>query len=278
MLSTSVILATLAIGTHAVPGKNTVATDDAMVNLEFVLKYLPVTVAEDNGVGNVGHGANQARVQALVNSSYTVPNCQLYSSASSLSTASASQSMTPAGLGKACSYTSGKTYGSTDTLWKVFANNEAQCCNACVATDGCAAATFETSSQDHSGGSGPQSWEGFGIHMPDVTAAKTTGGLSIADLKKKYDGRLGDMSKFDAFMDYGVTFFVYDLQHYVDIFFTRQHQSFSRAMEGQQWRDMVFIDFQGAKLDLFDRVGEFGATQGIQFTDNNGATNVRCTL
>jgi len=213
------------------------------VNLEFVLKYLPVTVAEDNGVGNVGHGANQARVQALVNSSYTVPNCQLYSSASSLSTASASQSMTPAGLGKACSYTSGKSYGSTDTLWKVFANNEAQCCNACVATDGCAAATFETSTQDHSGGSGPQSWEGFGIHMPDVTAAKTTGGLSIADLKKKYDGRLGDMSKFDAFMDYGVTFFVYDLQHYVDIFSQDSINHFLgqwNDSSGDTWYSLIF--------------------------------------
>jgi len=238
------VFATLAVGVQSVPGKSTIATDDAMVNLEFVLKYLPVTVAEDNGVGNEGHGAIQARVQALQNTSYTTPNCQLYSSSTLLSsTASASESMTPNGLGKACSYSSGKSYGSTGTLWKVFAYNKVQCCNACVATDGCTAATFETSSQDHSGGFGPQDWEGFGIHMPDVTAAKTTGGLSVAELKKKYDSRLGDMSKFDAFMDYSVTFFVYDLQHYVDLFSSDSISHFLGQWKdgrGDAWYSLIF--------------------------------------
>ena len=42
----------------------------------------------------------------------------------------------------------------------VFAYNEGQCCNACVATDGCVAATFETGTHDQSGGQGPQTWEG----------------------------------------------------------------------------------------------------------------------
>jgi hypothetical protein len=240
---TSTVFATLAVAAQAVPGKSTIATDDAMVNLEFVLKYLPVTVAEDNGVGNVGHGATQGRVQALQNSSYTAPNCQLYSSTTALSTASASESMTPNGLGKACSYSSGKSYGSTNALWKVYANNKVQCCNACVATDGCASATFETSSGDHSGGMGPQDWEGFGIHMPDVSAAKTTGGLTIAELKEKYDGRLGDMSKFDAFMDYSVTFFVYDLQHYVDIFSSDSISHFLgqwKDSRGDTWYSLIF--------------------------------------
>jgi hypothetical protein len=239
----SAIFATLIVGTPAPPGKSTIATDDAMVNLEFVLKYLPVTVAEDNGVGNVGHGANQGRVQALQNSSYTVPNCQLYSSAGSPSTAVASTSMTPNGLGKACSYSTLKSYGSKNTMWKVFANNKVQCCNACVATEGCAAATFETSSKDHSGGFGPQDWEGFGIHMPDVTAAKTTGGLTVAELKKKYDGRLGDMSKFDAFMDYSVTFFVYDLKHYEAMFSSDSINHFLGQWKdntGATWYSLIF--------------------------------------
>merc|ERR1711907_59624 len=123
-------------------------------------------------------------------------------------------------VGNACTYKSSQTYGSTNIMWKVYANNEVQCCDACIATKGCVAATFETSSKDHSGGQGPQSWEGFGIHLPDVTKAKTTGGMTVGELKAKYSQRFGDFKKFDAFFDYSVTFFVHDLQHYVDLFKT----------------------------------------------------------
>merc|ERR1719247_3685561 len=140
--------------------------------------------------------------------------------------------MTQNGLGKACTYTKSKQDTSGTQIHSVFAYNQVQCCNACVATDGCVGATFLTSDNDHTGGFGPQDWEGFGIHMPDVTAAKTTGGLSVAELKKKYDGRLGDMSKFDSFMDYSVTFFVYDLKHYEAMFSSDNINHFLG-----QWKD-----------------------------------------
>jgi len=200
------------------PGKNTIPTSHAMTNLEFMLKYLPVTVAEDNGAGNVNHGATNGRVQTLLENSYTERNCQLYSADGSTSSSSSYVSMTQNGLGNACSYKSGKKYGSGNAMHKVFANNKAQCCNACVATDGCTSATFETSSKDHSGGMGPQSWEGFGIHQPDVSARKTTGGLNLDELEDKYVARLGDFSGFDSFMDYSATFYTSDLQPYIEAF------------------------------------------------------------
>jgi hypothetical protein len=128
-------------------------------------------------------------------------------------------------------------------MWKVWANNEVQCCNACVSTSGCAAATFTTSTNDHSGGMGPQTWEGFGIHLPDVDAAKTTGGLSVDELLEKYVSRFGDFSKFDAFMDYSVTFYTYDLQHYIDTFTADEIKHFLGSWEdgsGGQWYSMVF--------------------------------------
>jgi hypothetical protein len=200
------------------PGKNTIPTAHAMQNLEFMLKYMPVAVAEDNGAGNEAHGAINGRSQTLRENRYTERNCQLYSAAGSKTSSSAHVSMTQNGLGQACSYSSGKSYGSSNKQHMVFANNQAQCCNACVATEGCVAATFKTSSNDQSGGMGPQSWEGFGVHQPDVTARKTTGGLSLDGLEAKYDARLGDFSEFDAFMDYSSTFYTQSFQSYIDAF------------------------------------------------------------
>jgi len=137
----------------------------------------------------------------------------------------------------------GKKYGSGSEMWKVYANNEVQCCNACVSTTGCAAATFETSDNDNSGGMGPQSWEGFGIHLPNVEAAQTTGGLSVDELLEKYVSRFGDFSKFDAFMDYSVSFYTFDLQHYIDAFQTDSINHFlGQWKDGSNglWYSMIF--------------------------------------
>merc|ERR1711998_709145 len=199
----------------------------------------------DNGVGNSGHGATQGRTQTVLSSSYSAPNCQLYSSAGSSSNSASQQSMTPNGIGKACTYKSGESYeGSSTAMWKVYANNKVQCCNACVSTSGCAAATFTTSSSDHSGGQGPQSWEGFGIHLPNVVAAKTTGGISVDELEAKYAARLGDHSSFDAFMDYSTAFWTYDLQHYIDIFKADGIKYFLGQWKdgsSRQWYSMIFL-------------------------------------
>jgi len=202
----------------APPGKSTIAASDAMHSLSFNLKYLPVTVAEDNGNGDMMGETYQGRVQVLLNNTYTERNCQLFTTKGSLGSASKYYSMTPNGLGKDCSYSEGKQYTSGAELHKVFAFNKVQCCNACVATDGCAAASFLTSESDHSGGFGPQTWEGYGMHISGASASKTTGGISVSDLESHFRERFGDYSKFDQFMDYGVTFFTYDLQTYADAF------------------------------------------------------------
>merc|ERR1711998_702082 len=149
-LATSLFLCA-APGVWAKPGgrtgKSTIASAHPMESMEFLLKYLPVAVAEDNGVGNVGHGATQGRTQTVLSTSYSAPNCQLYSAEGSASSGTKVKSMTPNGVGSACTYKSGsKTFGDSNTMYKVYANNEVQCCNACVSTTGCAAATFHTSS------------------------------------------------------------------------------------------------------------------------------------
>jgi hypothetical protein len=202
----------------APPGKSTIAASEAMQSLAFNLKYLPVTVAQDNGKGDMMSETYQGRVQTLLNTSYTERNCQLFATKGSVGSASKYYSMTPNGLGKDCTYSTGKQYTSGTELHKVFAYNKGQCCNACVATDGCVAASFLSSDKDQSGGFGPQTWEGFGIHISGASASKTTGGISVAELESRFRERFGDYSKYDQFMDYGVTFFTYDLQPYADAF------------------------------------------------------------
>jgi len=214
-----------------------------MTSLAFNLKYLPVTVAEDNGNGDMMGETYQGRVQVLQNSSYTERNCQLFTTKGSLGSASAYYSMTPNGLGKDCSYSEGKQYTSGTELHKVFAYNKVQCCNACVATDGCVAASFLTSDKDQSGGMGPQSWEGFGMHISGASASKTTGGISVSELESNFRARFGDYSKFDQFMDYGVTFFTYDLQTYADAFKKDGVPFFVAQWEAEKTKDTWYSLF-----------------------------------
>jgi hypothetical protein len=151
--------------------------------------------------------------------------------------------MTANGLGKACSYSAGTKYTSGTKLHMVFAYNEGQCCNACVATDGCVAATFETGTHDQSGGQGPQTWEGFGIHITEVVEAKTTGGISVSQLETDFKNRLGDHSKFDQFMDYSVTFFTYDLQPYIAAFKADGVSHFvgQWTQNSDTWYSLIFL-------------------------------------
>jgi hypothetical protein len=222
-----------------------------MQGLAFNLKYLPVTVAEDNGAGNMMGETNQGRTQVLLNTSYTERNCQLFKAKGTLGSASKYYSMTPNGLGKDCSYSEGKQYTSGTELHKVFANNKAQCCNACVATDGCVAASFLTSTNDHEGGFGPQSWEGFGFHISGASASKTTGGISVAELESHFRERFGDYSKFDQFMDYGVTVFTYDLQPYADAFEKDSVPFFVAQWDAAQTQDTWYSLFFLAKASHY---------------------------
>jgi hypothetical protein len=224
-----VLLSVFLPSANAWEGKSTIAASDPIAGLAFSLKYLPVTVAEDNGDGDMdtlppgGQGTQkwvQGRSSVLLNGSYTKRNCQLFSSEGRLSSASKYQSMTSNGLGKDCSYSNGSQYTSSTEIHSVFAYNRRQCCNACVATSSCVAASFLISSHDRSGmGPSPldHNWEGFAIHMAKVDA-NTTGGIPVEKVESYFHARLGDFSTFDQFMDYSVTFYTHDLQPYYDMF------------------------------------------------------------
>jgi hypothetical protein len=53
---------------------------------------------------------------------------------------------------------------------------------------------------------------GFGLHLVSVPGHKTTGGLTVEVVESHFTEKLGDMSKYDSFMDYNVVLAVTNLQ------------------------------------------------------------------
>lgn len=60
----------------------------------------------------------------------------------------------------------------------------------------------------------PNAGEGFGLHLVNVAASPTGGGLAIADLEARFGAGLGDFSRYSPLMDYGVSFYAVDLDAY----------------------------------------------------------------
>ena len=85
------------------------------------------------------------------------------------------------------------------------------------------------------------------MHISGASASKTTGGISVAELEGHFRDRFGDYSKFDQFMDYGVTFFTYDLQTYADAFKKDGVPFFVAEWEAAQMRDTWYSLFFLAK-------------------------------
>lgn len=65
---------------------------------------------------------------------------------------------------------------------------------------------------------GGSAGNGFGLHLVNVSAHLTTGGLSTAEVEAHFISKLGDMTKFDSFMDFNVVFATSNLQGYKDTF------------------------------------------------------------
>jgi len=59
---------------------------------------------------------------------------------------------------------------------------------------------------------------GFGLHLVSVPEHKTTGGLAVEEVEDHFKSKLGDMSKFDSFMDFNVVFATSSLSAYKSAF------------------------------------------------------------
>jgi len=213
--------------------KTTHTSSKPLVGLEFMLKYLPTSVAEDSCSSNYCKKGSfpdgekyQGRAQLVTPFSGMVKrNCQLYSAYGGYTQDSTATNLVAATTaGDQCGTYAGYSFNAADatSLHATFAHTADQCCKACATTTGCTAATYTT--EPASGArrllQGPQPYEGYGLHLVDVMASATTGGIDVADLEGHFTTRLGDMSSFDAFLDYSTQLFTVNLPYYYSTFKT----------------------------------------------------------
>jgi len=64
----------------------------------------------------------------------------------------------------------------------------------------------------------PGGSHGFGMHLVNVSAHLTTGGMSVAAVEDEFTKKLGDMTRFDSFMDHNVQLLTADLDSYAKTF------------------------------------------------------------
>merc|ERR1719163_550059 len=99
---------------------------------------------------------------------------------------------------------------------------------------------------------GPMPGNGFGLHLVAVPGHKTTGGLTVEEVESKFAEKLGDMSKFDSFMDFNVVFATSSLQSYKSTFDKDGVKylvgSWSNS-EGQQYSSLL-VQVPGSQLML----------------------------
>merc|ERR1719337_61812 len=99
---------------------------------------------------------------------------------------------------------------------------------------------------------GPMPGNGFGLHLVSVPGHKTTGGLTVEEVESHFAEKLGDMSKFDSFMDFNVVFATSSLQSYKSAFDRDGVKylvgSWSNS-EGQQYSSLL-VQVPGSQLIL----------------------------
>lgn len=101
-----------------------------------------------------------------------------------------------------------------------------------------------------SGGAPPGN--GFGLHLVDVPAHLTTGGLTTEQVEAHFASKLADMSKFDSFMDFNAVFATSGLQKYKDAFKADGVKYLAAVWTGAKGTDYtsIIVQVPGSQLIL----------------------------
>jgi hypothetical protein len=109
---------------------------------------------------------------------------------------------------------------------------------------------YTTREVSPSGGGPPGN--GFGLHLVDVPKHLTTGGLTTEQVEAQFASKLGDMTKFDSFMDYNAVFATSGLQGYKDAFKADNVKYLAGTWQdasGNQYTS-IFVQIPGSQLIL----------------------------
>ena len=118
-----------------------------------------------------------------------------------------------------------------------------------AATKGCTAATYNKQTQffdatppaNRTVGM-PMPFEGFGMHLVNVQSSKTTGGITVGALEKHFTARMGDYTKYDAFMDFSAVLWCGDLPGYAKRFAEDGVKFLAgswKAADGSAWYSLI---------------------------------------
>eukprot|EP00811_Abedinium_folium_P030980 NODE_5003_length_1821_cov_4.335301.p1 GENE.NODE_5003_length_1821_cov_4.335301~~NODE_5003_length_1821_cov_4.335301.p1 ORF type:complete len:507 (+),score=130.93 NODE_5003_length_1821_cov_4.335301:47-1567(+) len=216
--------------------KSTMAAEtDPLGALAFMNKYFHTTPAEDQCTANVcqckagDSGAKSAWLGTdgranLVETENRA--CALFTKATvdhATSSWTSTAIMPSRGApGTDCSYKTSKKYDAVtgDKGYVVSAHDATTCCNSCVAMADCVAATYtspweEALADNHTRRLPPQAGEGFGLHLPSLPQHPTTGGLAVTTVEAHVVAKVGNMSQFDAWMDFNVGLYTIQLDDYL---------------------------------------------------------------
>jgi len=92
-----------------------------------------------------------------------------------------------------------------------------------------------------SSGSNPSPGMGFGLHLVNVSGHSTTGGLTTQQVEAIFNSKLGDLTTYDAFMDYNVGLYTSSLSTYTDAFDKDgvKYLPIAWTYEGAAWHGVV---------------------------------------
>jgi len=91
---------------------------------------------------------------------------------------------------------------------------------------------------------------GFGLHCVNVSNHLTTGGLSTAEVEAHFNSKLGDMSAFDSFMDFSVSFYTSGLAQYAAAFDKDKVPYYTTSSQGENGQSYTSLIVQVAKTNM----------------------------
>lgn len=112
---------------------------------------------------------------------------------------------------------------------------------------------------------------GFGLHCVNVSAHLTTGGLSTAEVEAHFNDKLGDMTKFDSFMDFSVTFYTSGLAQYAAAFDKDNVPYYTTTWQDGNSQTYTSLIVQVAKSQM---ILELTSKKGLALGETTRAVNV----